>query len=380
MQKSILSRVGVATIAMLLAVSLSIVVSAAPVDIGVTMKSPASSAAVVATMPGFQDVRYKTFFRDMTVNEGLVIRQSRVEGGKIIIPKYGMYYTTRTNPAELLKGEKTIILGTMYTIVDTDARFDVLSDVFFKKKQPVPFGDGTKALELVDLSTDDNGFEAVKGAFKILKQSGNYYGTDFPISADPKIGDITKGVLRNGTGKTTGSYYPGQGGNWTQQFWDRSANTSGQTYVIVDSTTPDGVKVKEFGTPAVYAIYISAKDPVQMVMAPGESSKLGDYTVKVLEVTAETATVELVSKTGVVTKKVLGPLNHETEKYLPTDHVNKANMIVRPKTNDVQVSLDVFRVPFRNGKVALLGYTDVMRLGDGDKWPADPRFSVRPDT
>lgn len=102
----------------------------------------------VPTMPGFQDVRYSTFFRNMTVNEGLVIRQSRVEGGKIIIPKYGMYYTTRTNPAELLKGEKTIILGKMYTIVDSDARFDVLTDAFAKKRQPVPFGDGTKALGL----------------------------------------------------------------------------------------------------------------------------------------------------------------------------------------------------------------------------------------
>lgn len=105
----------------------------------------------------------------------------------------------------------------------------------------------------------------------------------------------------------------------------------------MDSTTAEGVKVKEFGTPAVYAIYVSEKDPVQMVMAPGESAKLGDYTVKVLAVTAETATVELVSKTGAVTKKVLGPLNHETEEYLPTDHVNKANMIVRPKTDEVQV-------------------------------------------
>ena len=55
-------------------------------------------------------------------------------------------------------------------------------------------------------------------------------------------------------------------------------------------------------------------------------------------------------------------------------------MLVRPKSNDVQVSLDVFRTPFRNGKVALLGYNDVIRLANGDKLPGDPRFSVRPDT
>ena len=56
------------------------------------------------------------------------------------------------------------------------------------------------------------------------------------------------------------------------------------------------------------------------------------------------------------------------------------NTISSPGANEVQVSLDVFRVPFRNGKVALLGYIDVFRLADGDKWAADPRFTVRPDT
>lgn len=367
-------------LAVSLVMLLATVVTAAPSDNGVIMKPPATNAAVVAAMPGFLNYKYKTFFRELTVNEGLVIRQSRVENGKIIIPKYGMYYTTRTEPAELLKGEKTMLLGTMYTVVDTDARFDVLSDVFAKKKQPILFGDGSKALELTDLGLEDNGYEGVKAVFKILKSSGNYYGTDFPVSADPKMGDITKGVLKNGTGKKTGSYLPGQGSEWTKEFWDRSANTSGQSYIIVERTTPEGVKVKEFGTPAVTAIYVSAKDPVQLVLGPGEAGKVGEYTVKVTEVTKDSAAIDLVSKDGTVTKKVLGPLNHETEKYLPTDHVARAKMLVRPSANDVQVSLDVFRHPFRDGKVALLGYYDILRLGTGDPWPGDPRFTVRPDT
>lgn len=353
--------------------------AAVPTDKGAMMKPPASNAAVVATMPGFQDLRYKTFFRDRVVNEGLVIRQSRVENGKIIIPKYGLYYTTRTDPVELLKGEKTMILGKMYTITDTDARFDVLSNVFAKKKQPILFGDGSKGLELTDLGLEDNGYEGVKATFKILKPSGNYYGTDFPVSADPKMGDITKGVLKNGTGKAAGSYLPGQG-QWTKEFWDRSANTSGQSYLVVDSTTKEGVQVKEFGTPAVYAIYVTEKDPVSLTLAVGETGKVGDYTVKVTEIGKESAAVELTSPAGMVTKKVLGPLNHETEKYLPTDHAARAKMLIRPETNDVQVSLDIFHQPFRDGKVALLGYYEIKRLANEELWASDPRFSVRPDT
>lgn len=382
MRKRSAYRLTALTLVVCLLMSIATFAAAAPAtaDMGAMMKPPASGAAVVADMPGFQNYRYKTFFRERVVNEGLVIRQSRVENGKIIIPKYGLYYTTRTDPAELLKGEKTMILGKMYTVVDTDARFDVLADVFAKKKQPILFGDGTKALELTDLGLDDNGYEGVKAAFKILKPSGNYYGVDFPVSADPKMGDITKGILKNGTGKKTGSYLPGQGGDWTREFWDRSANTSGQTYIVVESTTADGVKVKEFGTPANPAVYLSDKDPVELVLGPGESGMVGGYTVKVVAVTAETATVELTAKDGAVTKKVLGPFNHETEKYLPTDHVARAKMLVRSAAGDVQVSLDALRHPFRNGKVALLGYYDIFKLATGDRLPADPRFSVRPDT
>lgn len=380
MRKRSAYRLTALTLAACLLLSLSAIVAAAPADMGAMMKPPASGAAVVADMPGFQNIRYKTFFRERTVNEGLVIRQSRVENGKIIIPKYGLYYTTRTDPAEMFKGEKTVILGKMYTVVDTDARFDVLADVFLQKKKPILFGDGTKALELTDIGLEDNGYEGVKATFKILKPSGNYYGTDFPVSADPKMGDITKGVLKNGTGKKTGSYLPGQGSDWTREFWDRSANTSGQTYIVVESTTAEGAKVKEFGTSATTAVYLSDKDPVELVLGPGETGKVGDYTVKVVALTAETATVELIAKDGTVTKKILGPFNHETEKYLPTDHVNRAKMLVRSAAGDVQVSLDALRHPFRQGKVALLGYYDVFKLAAGDRLPADPRFTVRPDT
>lgn len=368
------------TLAVCLILSMAAAGAAMPDSQSAIMKPPAMNAAVVADMPGFKNYTYKSFFHEMTVNEGLVIRQSRVENGKIIIPPNGLYYTTRTSPIELLKGEKTMILGKMYNLIDNDVQLDVLSNVFAEKKKPILLGDGSKGLELTDLGLNDNGYEGVKATFKILKSSGNYYGNDFPVSADPKMRDISKGVLKNGTGKKTGSYSPGQGSDWTREFWDRSANTSGQSYIVVESTTMEGVKVKEFGSPRITTVYLTEKDAVELLLGQGEKAKVGDYTVTVIALGNNTATLELTSKNGKVTRKTLGPVNNETMRYLPADHLTRAQMLVRPEANDVQVSLDLFRQPFRNGKVALLGYYDVIKFSIDDIWPGDARFIVRPDT
>lgn len=357
-------------------------VSAAPATEGqgAIMKPPAKNAAVVADMPGFQNAKYQTFFKSATVNEGLVIRQSYVKDGKIVIPKAGMYYTTRTNPIHLLSGEKTMILGKLYTVVDTDNRFDVISNVDMKHKQVITMGDGSKGLEAEISAKMDNGYPIVKNKFQILKASGNYYGTAFPVSVDSSVKDITKGSLKKGTGKATGGYYPGEGSDWTREFFDRSANTSGQTYLVVDKGNDKMIHLKEFGTPAVENAYITDKDVVELVLAPGETGKVGEYTVKVTDVKKDTATVELVSKDGVVTKKVLGPFNEKNKQYLPTDHIARTKMLVKSESKDAQVALDIFRNPFRNGKVALIGYYDIKKVESGKTFFGDARFLARPDT
>ncbi|QGP94015.1 hypothetical protein MGLY_34400 [Neomoorella glycerini] len=347
----------------------------------VLMKAPAKDAAFVASFPGFKNMSVDTFVRKIGLQEGLVIRQSRIENGKIIIPPSGLYYTTRTNLAKVLQGDKVLILGKIYTLVDNGTRFDVIKDVEVKKGGSVPLGDGTKVLELSSISLDGDGFEAPKAEFQILKPSGNYYGHSFPVATDAKLINITTGTLNNGTSKHAGSYLPGEEGqNWQVEYYDSPVATSGQSYLVVDEVTTGGAKVKEFGTGAINWMLLTEKDPVEMVLGPGETATLGDYTVKVTEVTANSATVELIAKDGTVTKKVLGPVTPEVLKYLPADEVNRNKMVVRPAKEDVQVQLDLYRTPFRDGKVALVGYTDLFKLNNPDKWPSDPRFIARPDT
>ncbi|EAX48280.1 hypothetical protein TcarDRAFT_2230 [Thermosinus carboxydivorans Nor1] len=348
----------------------------------VLMAKPAANAAVVSNFVGFKNVKYETLTGEhKAVQEGLVIRQSRIENGKIIIPKSGLYYTTRTSPLHAMRGEKTLILGKLYTLTDYGTRIDVLKNVEIKKGEAVPFGDGTKRLEVSSISLDDNGFEAPRATLQILKPSGNYYGTPFPVATDPKLIDITTGALKNGTAKMTGSYLPGEKGqNWQVEYYDTPVATSGQSYLVVDEVSKNSVKVKEFATGAFNWMLITDKDPVEMVLAPGETAALGNYTVKVVNITASTATVELIDKDGFVTRKVLGPVTPETMKYMPADELNRNKMIMRSYDDEVQVQLDVFRNPFRNGKVALVGYTDLIKINNPDHWFFDRRFVARPDT
>ncbi len=348
----------------------------------VLMKAPHSDAAFVAEFEGLKNVSTESFLRKYSLQEGLVIRQSRIEDGKIIIPPSGLYYTSRAPLAKVLQGDKVIILGKVYTLVDNGTRIDVVKDVEVKKGGSVPLGDGTKHLELSSISLDGNGFIAPKGTFQILKPSGNYYGTSFPVATDPKLKNITSGVLNNGTDKAAGSYLPGEDGhNWHVEYYDSNVATSGQSYLVVDEVTADGAKVKEFATGAINWMLLSDKDPKEVLLGVGERVHVKDWVVKVENITSNTATVKLwnaVTKEEVI--KELGPLTVETTQYQPADEVNRNKFVVRTPSEDIQVQLDIFRGAFRDGKVALVIYYDLFKITNPGLWPSDQRFIARPDT
>ncbi|GAB6174308.1 hypothetical protein JCM15765_37860 [Paradesulfitobacterium aromaticivorans] len=348
----------------------------------VLLKAPAKDAAFVASFEGFKDAKVNSLTgRSLSLNEGLIIRQSKIENGKIIIPPSGLYYTTRTPLAKVLQGDKVLILGKEYTLVENGTRIDVVKDVYVKNGESTPIGDGTKRLELSSISVDGNGFDAPKATFQILKPSGNYYGEDFPVEDDAKLSDITKGTLNQGTKKVQGSYQPGEKGeNWQIEYYGSSVATSGQSYLVADNVTAEGAHVKEFATGAIDWMLLSDKPAVEMLLAKGEKATLGDYTVTVMDLTSNSATVELTSKDGKVTKKSLGPLTNESFKYLPADPIVRNTLSVRSEKEDVQVQLDAFRKPFHDGKVALVGYTNLLKLKNPGTWPSDNRFIVRPDT
>lgn len=348
----------------------------------VLMKAPYKDAAFVLSMPGIQDVKSNNLLGTaITLDEGLVIRQSRIENGKIIIPKAGLYYTTRNGKAAMLQGHPLMILGKVYTIVDTKTQLDVIKDVTIKKGESYPIGDGTKHLELSSIDVSGNGFESPGATFQILKPSGNYYGTEFPVAPNSKLLDITKGALGNGTDRKTGTYYPGKDGQkFNTEYYGKPIAISGQSYLIVDKVTAQDAHVKEFGTGAMNELMITEKAPVELFLGKGETGKVGDYNVTVTDLTSDSATVELKDKAGKTVQKLLGPFTQDTLNYLPADEITRANLVMRTEDNKAQVQLDAFRKPFRDGKVALVGYTDILTLKNPDQWVSDPRFVARPDT
>jgi hypothetical protein len=124
----------------------------------------------------------------MERRKGIVIRESYIEDGKVHIPPSGLYYTVRhsnihTNPF----GDNSLyILGKKYNWVDFQFNLDVLANATFNEVgDKVPFGDGSKSLEMTGLSATSPGFPAPVATFSILKPSGNYYGSTFSASTDP---------------------------------------------------------------------------------------------------------------------------------------------------------------------------------------------------
>lgn len=119
-----------------------------------------------------------------------------------------------------------------------------------------------------------------------------------------------------------------------------------------------------------------------MALAADEKSTLGDWEVQVVNIGENTATVKMLNtKTNEEIEKELGPLTDETTSRIPADQVQRSQFILRPESNDVQVILDIMNDPFAEaGKVKLVGFEDVIEMGNGVLFSEDDRFIYRPDT
>lgn len=348
--------------------------------------APAADAAVVDSLAGFKTFSHQSLTGKYTMPEGLVIRQSYIKDGKIYIPPSGLFYDIRlsnynTNPF----GENVLyILGKQYFWVDFSFKQDVLKDASYTKTgDKVPFGDGTKSLEMTGLSMTSPGYVAPTATFSILKPSGNFYGTTFGVNTDSKLIDLTTGPLDGGTSKVTGSYAAGeQGYNWTEEYYGSSVATTGASYLVAEEVSASKIVVKEFATGAYEWGMFTDVAPRQLLLGVGERSHVKDWVVKVEKISGNSATIKLWNtKTYETVIKELGPLTADTTSRMPADQVQRSQFVVRPSTNDVQVQLDIYRDPFKEeGKVALMAFWDIFKLSNPDAWPLDDRFVFRPDT
>lgn len=340
----------------------------------VLMQAPASDAAIVTGMPGFPVINAESLLQSIRISpEGIVVRQSRIENGQVVIPPGGLYYDLRQGGLRFpLVNYPISILGDMYYLVDWDVLPGVMRDFTIKNGEAVPFGStGDHALE-ASISSSWSSTSPHQGVtFKILKPSGNYYGTEFgPLYTGDEFVRPAEEALAGPTGEP----------EHTVLQADRLA-TSGVSYVVVSKVTAEEAVVAEWGYYEMPAIYL-ATGASDAVLGVDETMPLGEYQARVVAIDAENMTVDVAIETAageVVAEKTLGPLSAELLSLLPSDHDGLKSLLL--KHEDVQVSLDAFREPFpEEGKVSLVGNTGVFKFAHGGLWEPDPRFVTYVDT
>lgn len=351
----------------------------------VVMQSPAKDSAVLAKMPGLvNNMKAKTLSGEArTINDGVVIRQSKIKDGKIVIPPSGLYITVRSSNWLPFDAEPLTLAGkTYYEITDLYTR-DVLRNLTMKKGQVVPSNaDKTRGWQLTSVETDTYGTPGGASAeFKIVKTTGNYYGSAFPVYAGSLISN-TGGdkAMPEGSSAPEGHTVPTSENGLSEVIMASNVFSVGRSHVIVDSIEDDSVKVRELATDSCTAIFLSPNAPEVKALAKGESFKSGNAQVEVLDVTADSATIKITDAAGSVTKS-LGPLTPENTKWMLMSTTARDKFWTLSKDGNVAVNLNIkAKNPIADGKVELVAYSDVVEINNGSAWAEDPRFLARPET
>ena len=269
------------------------------------MASPAKDAAVLAKMQGLVNNRKAKTLSGLsrTINDGVVIRKSTIKDGKIIIPPSGLYITVRSTNWHPFDNEPLTLAGkTYHAITDRYVR-DVIRNVTMKKGQVLPSNaNKIRGWELSSVENDTYGIEGGHSAvFKIVKTTGNYYGSQFPVYAGAQISNAAAdGSLVKGSKDPEGHTVPTAENGLSEMIYGSNIATVGRTHVIIDANEGDSVKVRELATDSCSAIFVSPNEPVVASYGKGDTFSIGDAKVEVTDVAANAATVKLTDKSGTV--------------------------------------------------------------------------------
>ena len=340
-------------------------------------KAPASNCAVVTRMPGFPRVQTSSLVEPeiLIEDEGVVIRQSFIKDGKIVIPPGGLYYTVRTH---WTKGEwrwplanyPVLLLGKTYYLADTSHNYGVKKDFVVKKGEAVPYGMGVSALELSFVDTSWGQWSRNQSpTFRVLKPSGNYYGSQWTATSGGPFARKSEDAL-------AGKPLP------DQIFYQESLLASvGSSYVVVKDVTHTQATVVEWVFSEVKTVDL-AERAVTSAVGVGESLALGTYKAKVVSIDPAGKTAQVVvldAKGTTVAQKTLGPLTDQVLSLLPSNDKELATLLL--KHDHVEVGLAAYNSPFAQaGKVKLVGYTGTFQTTMGGAWKDDPRFIIYHDT
>ena len=234
-------------------------------------------------------------------------------------------------------------------------------------------------------SSHPYGNKAGYSSLRIMKSSGNFYGTNFQVAVDPTLVDVNSGKF-HGLGLEEGRHpVTAATGEPLQHksYFGASIYPSGKSYLIVGRTSPDEVEVKEFATPSITEVWLTSDPRVSGAYKAGDSVKVGDATVNVLSVGKDSAKVEITRNGKKTVKEFKNMRDKHALDYLPSSPAERARWQMASEDGKVRVQVAMLHPEgalTADGKVRLDMFSGVFSIKNPQAWPGDPRFTVRPDT
>ena len=150
-------------------------------------EAPARSAAIIARVPGFKSYDLDLYIGKRTINEGVVIRKSHIDKGKIIIPPEGLYYSSRLGSIGTMTGLDVVMLGKRQPVVNEEYEYIIVKNRKLKLGESLKLHeDGSRLLQFTASKGHPYGNAANSATVRIMKASGNYYGTNFTVAISPR--------------------------------------------------------------------------------------------------------------------------------------------------------------------------------------------------
>ena len=352
------------------------------------MQSPAKDGAYVLELPGLVNSEKHTTISGMkkTIDDGIVIRKSRIKSdGTIVIPPAGIYTTVRCGNWKPFDNEKIYVGPTPFYYINQRSARTVLQNQVFQLGEVKPMNPNrTRGWELSGISTNTYMMPGAFGAtFKLVKTTGNYYGSTFEVETGPAVtNDGANGkALAAESYQKPGFYSITESDSADSGILSTSVAAGGRSYVIVDEITPETVKVREMGTDTCTDAWISPAEPLIASYAKGDKFTIGNASVEVTNVTADSVSIRL-TEDGKSVDKTFGPYNDKTRARLfMSEKTRDMFWILSPSGKEI-VFLNVNSPsgPIADGKASLVAYKDVIDVQDGTEWPLDTRFVARPET
>ena len=352
------------------------------------MQSPAKDGAYVLELPGLVNGEKHVTISgaEKIIYDGIVLRKTRIKmDGTIVIPPAGIYTTVRCGNWKPFDNEKIYVGPTPFYYINQRSARTVLQNQVFQLGEVKPMNPNrTRGWELSGISTNTYMMPGAFGAtFKLVKTTGNYYGSTFEVETGPAVtNDGANGkALAAESYQKPGFYSITESDSADSGILSTSVAAGGRSYVIVDEITPETVKVREMGTDTCTDAWISPAEPLIASYAKGDKFTIGNASVEVTNVTADSVSIRL-TEDGKSVDKTFGPYNDKTRARLfMSEKTRDMFWILSPSGKEI-VFLNVNSPsgPIADGKASLVAYKDVIDVQDGTEWPLDTRFVARPET